>query len=100
MGTFSHWDDLKAAMRRRFKIPGAKQIAHLQLTQIQQDSSTVEEYTSRFHHLTARARTHWDNDIMIVLYRRSLCHQLATSLCYTRLTTLTNAIHIAYTTED
>lgn len=87
-------------MRCKFEIPGVRQRVHLQLTQIQQGSSIVEEYISHFHHLAARARTRWDDDIMIALYRRGLHPQLAVSLCSTHLTTLVDAIHIAYTTED
>lgn len=100
LDTFRHRDDLRAAMRRRFEVPRARQRALLQLMQIQQGSSIVEEYTNRFHHLAACTQAHWDNDLMIALYRHGLRPQIAANLCSTHLSTLPNAIHIAYATED
>lgn len=73
--------------------------AHLQLTQLQQGTMSVEEYMNHFYHLTDRARSKWDDDIMIVLYRRGLHPQIAVGLCYSRLPTLDDAIHVAYQVE-
>lgn len=100
LDTFRHWDDRRMTMRHKFEVPRARQRAYLQLTQIQQGSSIVEEYTNCFHHLAARLQARWDDDLMIALYRRGLCPQIIANLCSVRLPTLVDAIHLAYTTED
>lgn len=53
LDVFRNWEDLKAAMKRRFEPPGYRQRTHLHLTKLQQGTSSVKAYTTQFYRLTA-----------------------------------------------
>lgn len=47
-GGLTTWDDMKAAMNKRFKPNDYRLRAHIQLTQLKQGNMSLEEYTNQF----------------------------------------------------
>lgn len=55
LGVMSTWDELKAAMSKRFKPEDYRQRSHNQLNQLKHETLSVDEFTNKFQHLATRS---------------------------------------------